>query len=510
VFTALGETDGASNVYLGESSIDKIISRSIFEFMTSSDINNIRTNVGVEVNVDYALQAAVNSGVTCLKYEWVKGVYVHGNTVTLPVGFNIFSDGCFRPYVVSSDASFNNCGVVIRLKYGAPGMFILSGRHTFTNIIFDGRDQTVGMMNAASQVSGCRFECCGSYRWSRGFGRSTGYVATLYVRGCNASSNINAFYNLIDSSVIDSVANANSSHAVNLQTGANNNSFVRTRVEWNDGYGLISNGATGNIFTGEMIDRNGLAGVCCLSGGNWNTTTAIVRRNGRLAGVGSADNCHYRIEGDGSSVIISAVRTAAGGDDGGGGVVTPEYSIVTTGASSNMSVIVGDSLMNGYTIDGLRQVIIADNKNIINNNGLNNIVTTGISQHANGSSYIGKNPGTMSLSIAGTLTFTHNQVLLNTFSQPVRRVIQIYARNITLNTAEHFRFNVLISRVGSGNAIISATGTTEGSSNWALSTASPTGVSVSFSVSSDGSTVTISLTGLDSSSRSISSQLKDA
>lgn len=505
----LGSSEGAKLVYLGEASVALLMQRSIFQYMSATDIEAITSSLGTIVNVDYALQRAIDEGVTTIYYPPCIGVYEHSDSVTLPSGFNMRGHSR-RPYTISSDASFNNCGTVIRLKPGASGIFVLSGRHTFTDIVFDGVDKSVGMMNAASQVSGCRFERCGSYRWSRGFGRSSGYVATLYARGCNASGNINGLYNLIDSSVMDSVVNTSESHGVNFQTGANNNSLVRCRVEWNYGYGLFANGATGNIFTGEMIDRNGLAGVCCLASGNWLISAAIVRRSGRLATPGNADNCHFRIEGSGSSIIVDGIRTAAGADDDGGGTITPEYGIITTGSSSNLSVTVGNSLMTGYTIAATNQIVTPANRNYRNNNGLNDTVTNGISQHANGRSSIGADPGSISLAAGGNATYTHSQSALTTFSDPVGGVLDIVARNTTLTTAEYFRANVKISRVGSGAAVVSLTPiTTWNTSNWGLSGSSPTGVSVSASISSDGGTLTISLQSIDSSARIVRSKFKD-
>ncbi|HGN9444685.1 TPA: phage tail fiber protein [Raoultella ornithinolytica] len=505
----LASSTGADLVYLGEASVALLMQRSIFQYMSATDIENITSTLGAVVNVDYALQKAIDDGVTSVYYPPCIGWYEHSDSVTLPSGFNMRGHSR-RPYTISSDASFNNCGTVIRLKSGSSGLFILSGRHTFTDIVFDGVDKTVGMMNAASQVSGCRFERCGAYRWSRGFGRSSGYVATLYARGCNASGNINGFYNLIDSSVMDSVVNANESHGVNFQTGANNNSLVRCRVEWNDGYGLFANGATGNIFTGEMIDRNGLAAAYCLASGNWIINAAIVRRSGRLAASGNADNCHFRIEGSGSSIIVDGIRTAAGADDDGGGTITPEYGIITTGSSSNLSVTVGNSLMTGYTIAATNQIVTPANRNYRNNNGLNDTVTNGISQHANGRSSIGADPGSISLSVGGSAAYTHIQSALTTFSDPVGGVLDIVARNTTLTTAEYFRANVKISRVGSGAAVVALTPiTTWNSTNWGLSGSSPTGVSVSASISSDGSTLTVSLQGIDSSARIVRSKFKD-
>ena len=256
-------TDGFDYIYSGEAKLSETTPPNIFEYMTRADIDAILTTVGQEVDVDYALQAIVSAGYMSAYYPWPKGVYVHGDGVTIPAGFNIIAEGSRKPYTISGDTSFNNCGVVIRKKSGATGIFKMSGRHTFKDIVFDGRDKLTGSINSSSQIAGLRFERCGFYRWTNGLGRTSGYLGTVYAEGCNLSGNNHGFYNFIDSRAIGCTINANTNHGINLQAGANNNSFLGVRVEWNGGYGLQAVAAQQNSYEGELIDRNGLAGGFC-------------------------------------------------------------------------------------------------------------------------------------------------------------------------------------------------------------------------------------------------------
>ena len=482
-----------------------IIIRSIFQFMTAADVTAITTNIAARIDVDYALQAAVDAGVTHLFYNPAKGRYVHGGTVTLPVCFNI-SGYSRKPYTVSGDSSFNNCGSVIQLKSGALGLFKMVGRHNIEGIVFDGLDKSVGFVYADSQVSGNRFINCGFYRWLYGVGRTSGYLATVHIRGCNISGNVDGVRNLIDSTVSHSVINANDRNGVNLQAGANNNTFSQVRVEWNSEAGILANGAIQNIFSDELIDRNGLEGVVDLGGSNWKLVNAPIRRNGRLANAGSTSNCNMRVEGSGSAAQLANIEMLRGADDDGGGTVTPEYGIIYTGGSTNMSVsIVNCNLARSGTLGVLRSVVTPATLKYYGNVGLSDVSTEGLAQIISGRHKLGPTTSNARIPAGGTLNFnvTVLDSALGTYARPKSAILEFHTRNETHVVSEVYKLEVMISRPGTAAATIITLAPVPGSSSsWGLASASPTGVIVSNLTTADnGLTISGTLTGIDSSAR---------
>ncbi|WP_407264293.1 phage tail fiber protein [Klebsiella quasipneumoniae] len=508
----LSSSVGAYLVYRGNSPIAEQIPPSIFEFMTLSDIESIMNNAGVELDIDYALQACVNAGYMTVGYPWPKGVYVHGDLVTIPSGFMIIGEGARKPYTISGDASFNGCGVVIRKKTGASGIFKMSGRHTFKDIVFDGRDKLTGSINSSSQIAGLRFERCGFYRWNNGVGRSSGYLGTVYLSNCNISGNNHGIFNFIDSRVVACTINANTLHGINLQAGANNNDFEATRVEWNGGYGAQAVGAIQNTFSGELVDRNGLSGFFANGGGAWTVIGTTVRRNGATAGSNGIDNCHFRVEGSGSYINVTSVITRAGADDDGGGVVTPEHVITYSGGSSNISAFLSNSSLEGSTLSTIRSVVVPSIRKYRNNTGIPDVSTEGFTQIRNGAPNIGDPIINVNLPVHGVINFTltASTTGLGTFSSDsITRTIEFKARNNTLTVSESYFLKIDISRVSSGNASLAIYGAELGSATtWGMAGTSPAAVSIALSISSDGSLITGTLTGIDNSERFINIYLR--
>lgn len=284
--TILNAPTGASELYSKNAPVSVLIRRSIFEYLSKEDRENISTTLGLEIVVDYALQAAINDGVMELHFPPVKGIYVLGQTpVTLPTGFAM-TGVASKPYTATTNTSFNNRGTVLRLFNGATSLFILTNRHRFFNIIFDGRDKSVNLMKGvgSDQTQYCRFDSCGVYRWLNGFGgsSSSGYTATLQLIGCAIASNYRGIRNLIDSRITDCNINANDTAGVELNAGANNNSFVNVRNEWNGTYNWFCSGGKRNIVIGELCDRAGTNAFAAVNGGQWIVNGVTVQRSGKM------------------------------------------------------------------------------------------------------------------------------------------------------------------------------------------------------------------------------------
>lgn len=502
----LASSNGAALVAINEATLLQLAAPSIYKWMHQSDILTMMTVVGAEVNIDYALQAAIDDGVMSVLFPWGMGKYACSQNVTLPSGFNIFSDGSKRVYLGTSDTVFNNAGAVIIKALGATGIFKLSGRHTFKDLIFDGRDKTVGMMNADSQVSGCRYINCASYRWLRGYGRTSGYTATLFLVGCAANNNYTGIYNTVDSKGTDLVINANDDWGINLQAGANNNSYVNTRVEWNKAGGVMVFNAKEISFEGETIDRNGGPGVAVLNGGELQIIGTSLRRNGANAANGSSDNCHIRVEGAGSKFISAALITKYGADDDGQGNVSPQYSLITTGGSTDMTVSISGGIMSGATVAPARYITTANIRKFQNVIGLPDTSTEGLTQIRDGVPCIGDPVLKGNLPPHGTLNFSLKQLNagMGTYNAPITRTIEFQSRNESQSAEESYFLKIRTSRLTTNNAVISTLGAELGSaSNWGMSTESPGAVSITLSVSADGATINGTLTGIDSGQRYI-------
>jgi hypothetical protein len=448
------------------------------------------------------------------------GIYVLGATpVTLPIGFSMVGDRT-RLYTAPSDSTFLNKGTVLRLSPGAASLFILTQKHQFSGINFDGRDKTVNLMKGTDQTQFCRFYNCGIHRWSNGIGGSSpsGYTATLSVSFCDISGNYRGVRNLIDSKISDSTINANENNGVDLSAGANNNVFINVRNEWNNGVNYNGYGSKRNIIVGELCDRAGLNAVVAAGGAQWTLEGVNVQRSGRLATAGSADDAHFYMTGDGSSIIMSGVYTTQGADDSGSGRVSPSYTLSGGGSSSDTKTFSAvNSVLNGYSVSAIRPGSSGfSNMNVVGCNGFYDRISGNTINFYEGNFSLGKRTSSLSLSGTGsTAQFTFP----TTDSFPQYRVgftrhLHITARNNT-NTGSVAYYNVPLffyreqfAAVVRPNTSKEETMVTLGGGTWGFTSSSPTGVAIDLAVSSDGLTLTVTLTAIDNSSRIIDVELR--
>ncbi|HBQ0456836.1 TPA: hypothetical protein NEG33_004651 [Klebsiella pneumoniae] len=353
VMIELASAHGSELVHRNNTSVSRIIRACILEYMTPEDQEALLTVSGGVVDCDYALKDAIADGVMVLDIPWVLGSLELGSDpATLPLGFSIQGWSCRRPYTISGDGSFLGCGVVIRVAAGAKFPFYSTGRHDFKNINFDGRDKTTQLLysaNSGTQFNGTRFEGCGIYRFAVGLGWS-GYTGTLFATRCSISGNGDGVRNLIDSNLIGCVVNANGRGVV-LQQGANNNSFIGVRVEWNNGYNYFAYNAIENIILGELCDRAGSAGIVASGGSSWYVSGTVVRRSGKNEPVGSDYSANFLII-DSGEFIINGIRTRSGVDDTGSGVSSPSFGVSVIGSGTPKFTATGCDL-SGYVTKAL-------------------------------------------------------------------------------------------------------------------------------------------------------------
>ncbi|HHL3693179.1 hypothetical protein RCD70_24815 [Klebsiella pneumoniae] len=512
---------GGALVNIGQATVRDVVRANILSYMSKTDQLAIKGVVGTEVVVDYALRAAINDGVTIMECPPVPGIYVFGQSVvTLPAGFS-FEGGSRRTYTISSDASFNNAGTVFRLFNGASAIFKLTSRHTFRRVIFDGRNKSVRFMQGDDKTQWCRFFDCGVHRWYIGIGGSStnGYSATLIFSGGTISNNTIGVKNVIDSLFLGATINANDTDGVQLLTGANNNAFIGVRNEWNNGDNYYGYGCKRILIQGELIDRAGKRAVAAVGGAQFTLSGVAVQRSGRLATEGTAEDAHYYIEGDTSSIIETAVHTTTGANDDGSGRQSPSYILATGGSSSDgKSFIASASNLSGYTGTSWLRSGYVKGLSVIGCTGVEDVKNFGLRRISDGVQYLGDVVSALSLSGAGntaTLTFKTTAQAFSLYSSELLvRNLEIRARNNTsTGSVAYYSVNLIISREQAAAAIAVDTASvrtfaTLSGGTWGITSASPTGVSLSFAVSEDGTTLTVTLTAIDSASRIINARLR--
>uniref|UniRef100_UPI000D597DF8 phage tail fiber domain-containing protein n=1 Tax=Klebsiella pneumoniae TaxID=573 RepID=UPI000D597DF8 len=454
VLIELAKPTGSDLIYYGKSPVSLIIKDSIFKYLNESDRSTLLNVTGAEVVADYALRAAIDDGVTVLECPPVPGIYVFGQSlVTLPIGFS-FEGKSRRTYTATSDASFNNVGTVFRLFNGASAIFKLTARHTFRQVVFDGRNKSVRFMQGDDQTQWCRFYDCGIHRWSVGIGQSSpnGYSATLFVSGGTISSNYIGVKNVIDSLFLGATINANDADGVQLLTGANNNAFIGVRNEWNNGDNYYGYGCKRILIQGELIDRAGKRAVAAVGGAQFTLSGVAVQRSGRLATEGTAEDAHYYIEGEGSSIIETAVHTTTGANDDGSGRQSPSYILATGGSSSDeKSFQASASNLSGYTGSSWLRSGLVKTLSVLGCSGVEDVKNFGLRRISDGVQYLGDAVSALSLSGAGntaTLTFkTTAQAFSRYSSELLVRTLEIRARNNTsTGSVAYYSVNLIISR----------------------------------------------------------------
>lgn len=491
----LAGTTGASYIGRGGATLEQIIKHSIFEYMTPSDISTITSGtVGTEVNVDYALSAAISAGVMVLEFPWVNGIYVLGGSpATLPLGFSMMGQACRRPYTVSGDSSFNGCGVTIRVASGKTFPFYSTGRHIFRDINFDGRNKSTSYLlyssSSSTQFNGTRFEGCGIYRFIVALGWNN-YTGTLFATRCSISGNADGVKNLIDSSVVACIINAND-RGVALLTGANNNSFVDVRNEWNTGDNYYAFNAVENVIVGNLCDRAGRGGVVASGAGSWYVVGVDVRRSGAQQTADTDYSSNFVVI-DSGTITISGVRTGTGYNDDGTGTLSPSYCFSSLGSGSGL-IIAGASDLSGFITKDFNE------KNPIRKNirgcyGLPDTVNNGLSQSVNGRNALTVSEVTLAASVGASVTATLGNIPPSQFGAYITRTIVVECR-LSSGLYDVIKIPVIVRYESSisMDVITSAVFATSGR----IALTGATGVNVTPSISADGKTVSVVLTSVD-------------
>ncbi|MGQ8688658.1 hypothetical protein ACUTGF_28515, partial [Klebsiella pneumoniae] len=177
-----------------------------------------------------------------------------------------------------------------------------------------------------------------------------------------------------------------------------------------------------------------------------------VQRSGRLATEGSAEDAHYYVEGDTSSIIETAVHTTAGANDDGSGRQSPTYILATGGSSSDgKSFIASASNLSGYTGTSWLRSGFVKGLSVLGCSGVDDVKNFGFRRIDDGVQYLGDAVTSLSLSGAGntaTLTFkTTEKTLLRYSTDFLVRTLEFRVRNNTNSGAvAYYSVNLIISR----------------------------------------------------------------
>lgn len=354
------------------------------------------------------------------------------------------------------DTHFNGLGSVIRLATGATNMFVWGHRCTLDSLIFDGFNRRCPFFarSGTGNLAGIRAQNCGFYRFSV-IGGATGTYTGMMLSFCNINQNTVGLYNPLDSMILGCTINANTTHGANCQTGANNNTFISTRNEWNLGHNFTFYQSTENTIIGELCDASGLVGINLIQS-TCNVVGVRIKRSGRQAFTGETpiadSSCHFRLEGAGSRLYLTNVVTETGVDDVGGSNLksSPQYVFRTTGSSTDMTISGTGSVLNGFVTAQTSSITAADNVNLIGNIGSEDRVTSGLTKISNGKRYIASAGVSITGINSASVTLTKGAVPAN--AEYLNR-IEITTRNAS-TTERNSAVIDLLSYKDSGNAVL--------------------------------------------------------
>jgi hypothetical protein len=486
---------GLNSVY---NTLDQFLS--VQKFMSPAEIADANSSNPVMDHSHAFVEAFAKS--TSIYVPPVKGCYNVGD-VEAPLGANIrgFS---YKPYVTTANSDFYGCGSVIRKKLGAASPFRWSSRTTIEGLVFDGLDKLTSFMlrsSGTTALGNFRAIRCGFYRFFNAIGGNPGQYIGVQISDCQIASNFRGVYNSVDSMYIGCTINANDDDGINLQTGANDNTFISCRMEWNGGNNFVAVGALNTTIIGELNDRAGKAGIAVLNRSEVFVTGVRMRRNGKNAAVGSSDNTHFRLDGDGSVLVINGVTTKIGVDDGGGGQVSPQYSIYTGGLSINMKLIISGSDLSGSTGSGLFTATTPINIRAVGNYGIVDNSNSGFDRVINGTRFV--YGLTKQISAPGqVLTIPLQQPSLVQASRYPSREIQIKARSTADGTDEIYSMKVAFSTESYGSRFVVLEEKSVPANRFGT-TGAIVGVAIA-GLSSDASGFNVVLTPTDSKNREIS------
>ncbi|WP_223501066.1 phage head-binding domain-containing protein [Serratia sp. JSRIV006] len=284
------------------------------------------------------------------------------------------------PYTITGKESLKGVGAAICVADGASSVFKFNLYVALHGLAVWGGGPARGLSgltknDLSRNLQRISLYQCGFYGFAAGIGNLSYYVNEVDALLCHVSGNNYGVRNTIDSKYIGGYINANLLDGVRLLTGANDNLFVGVKNEWNGAANYYGFSAKHNVIIGGICDRASGAGVVGINA-QWIIDALSMRRNGKDSI--NTNNCtHLYLEGPGAKILLSAIDTEVGANDDGSGDITPQYSIVSSGASTNMTLVATGGDFAGCTVAPLKMVTEPLKVNIKSNIGIDDRCNTG-------------------------------------------------------------------------------------------------------------------------------------
>lgn len=342
------------------------------------------------------------------------GLY-HVKDVVIPTRVKLLGTCAYKPYNVYSSSSFGTGSTIIRKVAGASNMFLWNTSCTAEGILFDGLDRkSPAIPSQSGGTIGVGFFKCGFYRFDRVGNKRGAYIGGPF-QFCNINQNNVGIYNTVDGNHIGCTINANKSHGVQLETGANSNTFTNCRNEWNEGDNWNFYGATSIQVVNELCDRAFGYGFR-ISNSSVTLINVDIRRSARTAEPGAASAQIYL---ESSTLKMIGVNSSAGADDQGGSITTPSPDYFFRMAGPNAGRLeISDSRLTGYTVGLISGAVRPSVIRVVNSQGWEDTVNEGVSRIYDGRPYIGAmptvygkvnvSPAVLGLSCGGVSTYDND------------------------------------------------------------------------------------------------------
>lgn len=252
--------------------------------------------------------------------------YYRAKEIAVPTGKSMY--GFFTlPYTPFAASDMVGSGSAIVMIAGAASLFTWASRHTIEGIGLHGLDRTQDCFKATGASAGAvRATRCGFYRFNRGIGNNAYLGASSFTECAIACNNV-GISNVVDSRFVGNVINANEGVGVSLPTGANDNTFIGNKCEWNNTDNWSFFGSVNNIIMGGVTDRAGRHNFNVGSGTRVIINGGISRRAGR-------SSPGYNLFGENfSKLTVSNLQTDFGANDDGSGTVSPSTCVYLRAAN---------------------------------------------------------------------------------------------------------------------------------------------------------------------------------
>ena len=420
---------------------------------------------------------AVGDGVTDDTAAF-QAALTYGKPIYLPAPPVAYIVGDCKLPSYSAIYSFNSTNyftvgskVIVRRKAGCTNVFDAYGNTEIfmSGFTIDGVDRTcngLGSTLVGTYMSGISLFNMDFHNCQVGISGNWGggYIEGIIIHGGQFYGNFNHIVNPIDCTAIGTQFSAALDDGISHSSGADGNTYIGCRVEWNQGNGMSFYDTEIINIVGGLFDRNYKAGLWFGDSGpappadhadRWIAVTGVqFRRNGRNGTSGA--NSHIWIDGScyGAHINITGCTTMTGVDDNGGGPLTPLYSINVQSPNLGPIIINGNDL-TGNTTGGeggsIGNISLLTNARIRSNQGPNDYDIGQLLLHNQyGDYYTEASPYVTSASSATT---TINLPPIIPFGRG-RYILEICARGVTTGATWGGIWYFVMADEGLGAALI--------------------------------------------------------